>query len=106
MIEDATSALPSVDELREGAISWITEVAAEEAVTALPVIARLVAGSGKLRHLVVLVTDVAGDPVEGWDAVVAAAAGGGFRPALLAAGALRDTAGRTGGVGMWTIVVH
>ena len=41
---------------------------------------------------------VAGDPVKGWDAVVTAAVGGGFQPALLAAGVLRDAAGGTGGV--------
>ena len=83
------------------------EVVVEEAATALPAIARLATGSGELRHLTVLVTGVAGDPVDGWDAVVAAAAGGAFRPALLlAAGALRYAAGRTDGVGMWTIVVH
>ena len=53
-----------------------------------------------------MVTGVEEDPVEGWDAVVAAAAGGGFRPTLLAAGALRDAARRTGKMGMWSFVVH
>ena len=104
-IEDATGALPSTDEL-QGATSWIAEVVAEEAATELPATARLAAGSGELKHLALLVTGVAGDPVEGWDVVVVAATGGGFPSTLVGAGALRDAAGRTGGVGMWTIVVH
>ena len=96
-IEDATGALPLADELW-WATSWIKEVVAEEAATALPAIARLAVGSGELRHLAVLVTGVASNPVEGWDLVVAAAAGGSLHPTLLAAGAVRDAAGGTGGV--------
>ena len=54
-IEDATGALPSADELR-GATLWITEVAAEEAATALPAIAQRAKESKEPKHLAVMVT--------------------------------------------------
>merc|ERR1711966_53027 len=94
----ANGLLPSAEELG-GATSWIAEVAAGDAATMLPAIADLAKGSAVLKNLVVLVTGVDANVVEGWDAVVVASDNGEvFRPTLLAAGALRNSAEQSGGI--------
>ena len=64
-----------------------------EAIATLPLTTQLVTGGGELKHLAVLVIGVTGDAVEGWDAVITVAVGGGFRPMLLTTGAWQHRRG-------------
>lgn len=89
----------TADILIQPALILSHQVAAGDAATMLPAIADLAKGSAVLKNLVVLVTGVDANVVEGWDAVVVASDNGEvFRPTLLAAGALRNSAEQSGGI--------
>lgn len=94
-IEPSTGALPTAAEL-EGASSWIAQISSIDASTLLPQVAELAKNSNDLKHLIVLVTGVTSDSVEGWDSLEAAS-GDNFQCTLVAVGEL-FAGGKEGGL--------
>mmetsp|Transcript_29849 Transcript_29849/g.60040 ORF Transcript_29849/g.60040 Transcript_29849/m.60040 type:complete len:601 (+) Transcript_29849:147-1949(+) len=85
-IEPSSGALPAAAEL-EGASSWIAQISSTDAATLLPQVAELAKNSNDLKHVIVLVTGVTSNAVEGWDALEAAS-GDNFQCTLVAVGEL------------------
>jgi len=94
-IEPSTGVLPTAAEL-EGASSWIAQISSNDASTLLPQVAELAKNSNDLKHVIVLVTGVSSNSVDGWDALEAAS-GENFQCTLVAVGEL-VAGGKEGGL--------
>lgn len=94
-IEPSSGALPTAAEL-EGASSWIAQISSNDAPTLLPQVAELAKNSNELKHVIVLVTGVNSNAVEGWD-VLEAVSGDNFQCTLVAVGEL-FAGGKEGGL--------
>ncbi|KAL7440878.1 hypothetical protein ACHAXM_007505 [Skeletonema potamos] len=94
-IEPSSGALPTAAELN-GASSWIAQISSNDAPTLLPQVAELAKNSHELKHVLVLVTGVASNVVEGWDALEAAS-GDTLQCTLVAVGEL-FAGGKEGGL--------
>lgn len=96
-IEPSSGALPTAAELA-GASSWIAQISSIEASSLLPQVAELAKNSHELKHVIVLVTGVKSNVLEGWDALEAASANGdNFQCTLVAVGEMYAD-GKDGGL--------
>lgn len=85
-IEPSSGALPTAAEL-DGASSWIAQISSNDASTLLPQVAELAMNSNELKHVIVLVTDVNSNTVDGWEALETASGNGeNFQCTLVAVG--------------------
>ena len=94
-IEPSSGALPSAVEL-EGVSSWIAQISSDDASALLPQVAELAKNSNDMKHVIVLVTGVNSNAVDGWDALEAAS-GDNFHCTLVAVGDMLD-GGKEGGL--------